>query len=210
MSSRCISSIITAGVSFTPRSSTVWQPSGMPASASMPSAGHRGRGELVGMIEVGVDEERVEPLQQGAELRRDPLGQMAGYPAADPDDLDVRNRPQPCQNDLEPPVVEQQRVAAGHDHVPDLGVLLQIAEGALELRHRDLLGVAHLAPAGAEPAIGGADRRDQEERPVGIAMGDVGNRAIGVLVERVHDAVHHVQLLDGRARTAATSDRRAT
>ena len=33
-----MSSFITSGSSFTPLSSTVWQPRGMPASASMPSA----------------------------------------------------------------------------------------------------------------------------------------------------------------------------
>ncbi len=121
---------------------------------------------------------------------------MARDPAPDPDDLDVRDGPEPGEDGFEPPVVEQQRVAAGHDHVPDLGVLLQVAEGALELGHGDLLGVAHLAPPGAEPAVGGADRRDQEERAVRIAVGDVRDRAVGVLVERVDDAVDHVQLLD--------------
>ena len=80
---------------------------------------------------------------------------------------------QPGQDGVEPPVVEQQRVAARHDHVPDLGVLLEVLEGDLELRHRDLLGIAHLPPPGAEAAVGRAHRGDQEQRPVRIAVRDV-------------------------------------
>ena len=123
---------------------------------------------------------------------------MAWDPAPDPDDLEVRDGPEPGEDGLEPAVVQQQRVAARHDDVPDLGVLLEVLERALELRHGDLFGIAHLPAPGAEAAVAGANRRDQEERPVGIAVGDVGDRAVGVLVEGVHDPVPDVELLDRR------------
>src|SRR5919107_1048023 len=103
MRSRCISSFMTAGSSLTPLRSTVWQPSGMPASASMPRA-----------------------------------CTAAG------------------EDGLESPVIEQQRVAARHDDVADLGVLFEVLKRTLELRHRDLLRISHLAAAGAEPAVAGA------------------------------------------------------
>ena len=59
-------------------------------------------------------------------------------------------------------------------------------------------GSPDLPPPGAEAAVGGADRGDQEERPVGIAVRDVRHRAVRVLVERVDDAVDHLELVDRR------------
>ena len=168
----------------------------MPASASRPRAATAAGVSSSGWLKCVLMKSGWYCLSIVAELGRDPLGQVAGDPAADPDDLEVRDGPEPGEDGLEPPVVEQQRVAAGHDDVADLGVLLEVLERALELRHRDLLGIAHLPPPGAEPAVAGADRGDEEERPVGIAVRDVGHRAVGVLVERVDDAVHDVELLD--------------
>ena len=60
-------------------------------------------------------------------------------------------------------------------------MFLEVLERRLELGHRDLLRIADLPPPGAEPAVGGADRGDQEERPVGIAVGDVRHRAVRIL-----------------------------
>jgi hypothetical protein len=158
---------------------------------------HGGRRQLVGVVEVGVDEERVVLPQDGAQLRRNPLGEVAGHPAPDAHDLDVRDRAEALEDVVDAPVGQHQWVAARHDDVPDLLVLLEVAERRFQLRHRDLLGVPHLASPGAEPAVGGAHRRDQEERPVGVTMGDVRDRGIGVLVQRVDDAVVDFQLLDG-------------
>src|SRR2546422_3672987 len=55
---------------------------------------HRRGCELVGVIEVGVDVERMVLLQDAAQLGRDPLREMTRHPAADPDDLEVRDGPQ--------------------------------------------------------------------------------------------------------------------
>jgi hypothetical protein len=112
---------------------------------------------------------------------------------------------EPGENDLQPPVGQHERVAARHDHVPDLAVGLEVLEGGLELGHRDLFRIAHLAAPSAETAIAGADRRDQEERPIRIAMGDVGDGTVAILGERVHDPIDHLELLQCGC-TGARSD----
>ena len=92
----------------------------MPASASRPRACVGLRRQLVGVVEVDVDVERVVLLQHGHELRRDPLRQEAGHARADADDLEVRDGPQPGQDALEPRVAQHERVAARDDDVADL------------------------------------------------------------------------------------------
>src|ERR671921_844647 len=68
------------------------RPHDLDAGVGQPTeARHRGWGQLVGMVEVGIDKERMEPLEHGAKLRRNPLRQMAGDSASDPDDLQVRD-----------------------------------------------------------------------------------------------------------------------
>ena len=62
-------------------------------------------------------------------------------------------------------------------------MFLQVAERRVELRHRDLLGVADLAATGAEAAVGRAYRRHEKERAVRIAVRDVGNRRVRVFVQ---------------------------
>ena len=142
-----------------------------------------GGGELVGMIEVRVDVQWVVPLEDRAQLRRDALRQVARDAAPDAYDLDMRDSAQPPAELVDPPVGQEERIAAGHDHVADFGVLFQVPEGRLELRHGDLLGIAHLAAARAEAAVRSAHGRYEEQRAVGIAMRDVGNRRVGVLGE---------------------------
>ena len=125
-----------------------------------------------------------------------------------PDDLDVRDRAELLEDVLQPAVAQHHRVAAAQDHVADLGVLAQVLERRIVLVERNLLRVADLAPPRAEPAVARAHRAHEEESAVRIPVRDVRHRRVAVLVERVDDAVDDVELLDRRARTAATSDRR--
>ena len=105
------------------------------------------------------------------------------------------NRPQPVADVVDPAVGQQQRVATRHDDVADFVVFFQVAKRRLELRHRNLLGITDLAPARAESAVRRTHRRHQEQRAVGIAVRDVGDGRVGIFLERVHQAVMHVQLL---------------
>src|SRR5206468_5949197 len=82
----------------------------------------RGR-ELVGVIEVRVDVQRMVLLQQRAQLRCDPLGEMTWHPAANADDLDVRDGPQALAELVDAPIGEEQGIPARHNYVADLDVL---------------------------------------------------------------------------------------
>src|SRR5437763_16860385 len=109
--------------------------------------------------------------------------------------LEIGKRLQMFAKYLTRAVREEQRIAAGHDDVADLGVLLEVAERRLEPGQRDLLGIAYLAVPGAEAAVGSAHRRDEEQRPVRVAMRDVGNGGGRVLGERLHPPVVYLELL---------------
>ena len=125
-------------------------------------------------------------------------GSCEGIRRVDAHDLDVGDRPQLLEEVLDPPVREHEGIAAREGDVPDLGVLPDVGERRVELAERDLLGIAHLAAPRAEAAVGGAHRADQEEDAIGIAVGDVRHRGVGVLAERVDDPVHHLVLLGRR------------
>ena len=137
-------------------------------------------------------------LHHLAELRRDALGQVRRDAAADADDLDVRDRAQILEEILEAPVAQHHRIAAGHDDVANLRMLADVLERRVVLIERDLLRVADLAASRAEAAVARADRAHEEEHAIGIAVRDVRHRRVGVLVERVDDAVDDVELLDRR------------
>ena len=137
-------------------------------------------------------------LQDGAQLRGDPLREMARHPAADADDLDVRDRSQPLAQFVDAAVREQQGVPPRHDDVPDLGVLLEITKRRLELGHGDLLRIADLAAPGAKATVRGADRRHEEQGAVGVAVRDVGDGGVRILRERVHEPVVDFELLEVR------------
>src|SRR5204862_6109898 len=116
-----------------------------------------GRGQLVGMVEMGVDVEWMVLLEDSTKLGCHPLWQVAGGAAPDPKHLEVRNRAQARADLIDPAVREEQGIAARQDDVADLVVLLEIAKRRFEVRQRDLLGVADLAPARTEAAVGRAD-----------------------------------------------------
>ena len=82
---------------------------------------------------------------------------------------------------------EGERVAAGDDHVADLGVVADVLDHPLVVaRDRVPAAPLHRGPlAGAEPAIHGADVGRDQQGPVGVAVGQAGDGRILVLVERV-------------------------
>jgi hypothetical protein len=145
-------------------------------------------GHLAGVVEVGLDpdlvggrEDRdqlvvVEPLRQGDRDAR-----------ADADDVDVLQAREARQEELELLQGHGQGVAAGDDDVADLGVVADVLDHAAVVA-RDGVPAAALhrgALARAEPAIHGADVRRDQQRAVGVAVGQAGDRRVLVLVERV-------------------------
>ena len=75
--------------------------------------------DLVRVVEVHVDPERVVLLQHLAQLVVDALRQEDRHARADADDLDVRDRAQAAQDRLEQLRCQRQPVAAGDDDVAD-------------------------------------------------------------------------------------------
>ena len=69
-------------------------------------------------------------LHHLAELRRDARRQVRRDPAAEADDLDVRDLAQPLEDVLQPAVGEHHRVAARQDDVADLGMLARCTANA--------------------------------------------------------------------------------
>ena len=87
---------------------------------------------------------------------------------------------------FKPVIVLHESVAAGEQDVADLGMVADILEAGI-----DLLGgnggvmLACEPSAGAVAAVHGALVGDEEQDPVGIAVGQTGNGGVGVLVKRI-------------------------
>ena len=151
-------------------------------------AGHL-RGDLVGMVEVEVDPQRVVLLEHLAELVVDPLRQEDRHARADPDDLDVGDLAQAAQDRFEQLRGERQAVAAGDQHVTDLRRPAQVLELRLVVLAVEVLGrVADDARPRAVPAVRGALGGDEHQHPVRVAVDEPGHRRVAVLGERV---LHH-------------------
>ena len=98
------------------------------------------RRDLVRMVEVEVDPERVVLLEHLAQLVVDPLRQEDRHPRADPDDLDVGDLAEAAQDRLEQLRRERQAVAAGDQHVADLRGPAQVLELGLVVAAVEVLG----------------------------------------------------------------------
>ena len=146
-------------------------------------------GDLVGVVEVQVDPERVVLREHLAQLVVDALRQEDRHAAPDPDDLDVRDLAEPAQDLLEELGRERQAVAARDEDVADLRRPAQVLELRLVVAAVEVLGrVADDPRARAVAAVRGALRRDQHQDPVGVAVDEARHRRVAVLGERV---LHH-------------------
>src|SRR6267154_2124242 len=101
---------------------------------------------------------------------------MRGNAAADPDDLDVRDRPKLLEEVLQSPIAQHHRIATAHDDVADFGVLAEILDRRIVLIKRDLLRIADLATPSAESAIVSAYLTDEKQCAVRIPVRDVRHR----------------------------------
>ncbi len=145
--------------------------------------------DLVGVVEVQVDPERVVLLEHLAQLVVDALRQEDRDAAADADDLDVRDLAQAAQDLLEQLRRKGQAVAAGDQDVADLRRPAQVLELRLVVAAVEVLGrVADDARPRAVPAVRRALRRDEHQDPVRVAVDEPGHRGVAVLGERV---LHH-------------------
>ena len=145
--------------------------------------------DLVRVVEVEVDPERVVLLEHRAELVVDPLRQEHRHARADPDDLDVGDLAEAAEDRLEELRRERQAVAAADQHVADLRRAAQVVELRLVVLAVEVLGrVADDPRPRAVAAVARALGRDEHQHPVRVAMHEAGHRGVAVLGERV---LHH-------------------
>src|SRR4051812_20790156 len=129
------------------------------------------RRDLVRVVEMEVDPERVVLLEHLAQLVVDPLRQEDGDPAADPDDLDVRDLAQAAQDLFEQLGGEREAITARDQDVSDLRGPAEVLELRLVVATVEVLGGVADDPAPrAIPAVAGALRRDEHEDAVGVAV----------------------------------------
>jgi hypothetical protein len=124
---------ITRTDEFTPRSRTVWLPMGIPASARRSQAVRRQRCQLLGVIEVRVDVERVVPAQHRAQLVVDAHRQHDRNAGADADDLDMGNGAHGGDDLLQPRRRQRQRIAARDQDVPDRRRAPDVVDGLAQV-----------------------------------------------------------------------------
>jgi hypothetical protein len=121
-----------------------------------------------------------------AQVVGDPERQRDGQPRAEPHDLHVRDRAQLLEQPAEAVVGEHERIAAGQQHVADLGRRADPVERRRELAllHRPLRLADH-ALAQAEPAVERALVVDAERDPIAVDADHVLDRRVRDLVERI-------------------------
>ena len=175
--------------SLTPASRTLWLPTGRPAFVSLSTARLDLGGDLVGVVEVEVDPERVVLLEHRAELVVDALRQEDRDARADPDDLDVGDLADAAEDLLEQLRGEGQPVPAGDEDVADLGRPAEVVELRLVVAAVEVLGRVADDPAPrAVAAVARALGRDEHEHAIRVAMDEAGHRRVAVLGEAV---LHH-------------------
>ena len=116
---------------------------------------------------------------------------------AEAHELDMADGAQPAEQIVEPLVGQRQRIAAGDQHVADLGMRRDIVERLLPLRAAEGIvaaGLADHARARAVAAIGRAEAGGQEQHAVGIAVHETRRGGMAVLAERIVGLARRLQI----------------
>ena len=121
------------------------------------------------------------------ECGRNPVRRHHRHAAVHAHDLDVLDRTQRAHDFAQPPRRQDQRIAAGQDDLPDVGMRADVIERRRQRGARQRLPAArpdHLA-AEAEPAIDRTHVHELEQYAVGIAMHDAFDRTVRVVADRI-------------------------
>ena len=157
------------------------------------------RGELARVVEVSVEPQRVVAREDAAQLGGDALRQRARRAGAETDYLDVVDGTQPAQQIVQAFVGEQERVAAGDQHVADRRGAGDVVDPLLQLCARVMLVmIADEVLAKAVAAVGGADVGDLEGDAVGIHVDHRIHGRVVQLGQRIGQSQVVVQLLNRR------------
>ena len=158
---------------FTPRSSTVWLPTGMPASASCSHAARACGVSSLGWLKCVLTNSGWYFLQHRAQLVVDAHRQHDRHARADADDLDVRDRAQRGEDLLEARGRQRQRIAARDQHVADGGRAADVVERAR--RDPRARSATPPAPPGGGGCSGGSRSRS-DRAPAAGSDRDSGGR----------------------------------
>src|SRR5713101_7815439 len=101
------------------------------------------------------------------------------------DDLDMLDCGERLHDPRETPRRQNQRVAAGEDHLPDFFVIANIGNRGMKRSAGERALEANHFAAEAEAAIDRADMKRLEQDPVGITMHDALERAMRAIPDRV-------------------------
>ena len=183
-----------------PASSTVWLPSGIPASASRVQARAVSAVSSSGwaawmLIQSGWY--RLSIFVRAGVIR---WGRTTGAFVPIRISSTCGNPPQVRQQPFELFVGQRQRIAAGKQHIPHLGMRRDVGDSPFPL-----LGVQAVVPLvadhprpGAVPAIGRAVPRHQKQHAIRITVDDPRDGAVLILVERVVRLAAAAELLVDR------------
>ena len=164
-------------------------PSGIPARDELVAGAGELGGDLVGVVDVDVQPQRVVLGEHLAQLVVDALGHEHRHPGSDAHDLHVRDLAQAAERRLQQLGREREAVAARDQHVADLGVVPDVVELGLVLLAVEVLGgvaddPAPRAVAAVHRALGG----DQHQDAVRVAVDQARDGRVPVLGEAV---LHH-------------------
>ncbi len=155
--------------------------------------------DFLRVVEMGVEPERLVPLQHRGQGVRDAHGHHHGRARADADHLHVRDGPQAPEHALNFGIRQHERVPAGKQHVPHLAVGLDVGVRPFELflPQREILAADQPAPR-AVPAVHRAPVRQQQQHAVRVPVHQPRHGGIGVLAQGVGPVAGlHVQLPHG-------------
>ena len=135
--------------------------------------------------------------EDAAQLGGDALRQGARRAGAAADYLDVVDGAQPAQQVVQAFVGEQERVAAGDQHVADRRGAGDVVDALLQLGARVMLVmIADEVLAKAVAAVGGADVGDLERDPVGVHVHHGVHGGVVQLGQRIGQPQVVVQLVN--------------
>src|SRR5690606_20840218 len=106
---------------------------------------------------------------------------------SDPDELEMRDRPQPREHVLEPVLVERQRIAARDQTIAYGRRGRDVLDRAVDvgLAQRSLAARADEPSPRAVPAVDRAEVRYEQQNAIGIAVDQARHGAVPVLAEGV-------------------------
>ena len=155
-------------------------------------------GDLLGVVEVGVQPDGVILLQHVAQIFRNTHRAYDGSSGADTDDLHVGDLSQLLDDVFEDVIFHQKSVAAGEQNVSYDGSLSDVLDALIDIfQGTGAVRFASQSSSGAVSAVHGALVGDQEQNSVRISVGEAGSRGVFIFVKRVqHVRIASVVLSD--------------